>query len=104
MHLSGPALHVPALRLSLPRPTGRPLPPATLLLTAVYAAAVVVALTAPGANALAGCVVLAGVTARWALHRRRSTARTVATATAAVDAVLPGEGVIGTAPAPAAAS
>ena len=103
MHLSVPAPHVPAMHLPLLRLTGR-LPVATLLLTVVHATAVVVALTAPGANALAGCVVLAGVTARWALHRRRSTARTVATATAAVDAVLPGEGVIGTAPAPAAAS
>ena len=87
MHLSSPVLHVPALRPSLSRPTGRSLPLATLLLTVVYAAAVVVALTAPGADALAGCVVLAGVTARWALHRRRSTARAEATATAAVDAV-----------------
>ena len=88
MHLSSPALHVPALRLPLPRSAGRPLPVATLLLTAVYVTAVVVALTAPGANALAGCVVLAGVTSRWALHRRRSAVGAVTAATAAVDTVL----------------
>ncbi len=96
MHLSAPtpplsALHVPALRLSLTRPTGRPLPLATLLLTVVYAAAVVVALTAPGADALAGLAVQAGLTARWAVHRRRSAAGAVSAATAAVGTVLPEE-------------
>ena len=91
MHLSSPALHVPALRLSLPRSSGRPLPVATLLLTVVYAAAVVVALTAPSADALAGLVVLAGLTARWAVHRRRSAVGAVTAATAAVDTVLPEE-------------
>ncbi|WP_448614765.1 hypothetical protein [Modestobacter sp. URMC 112] len=91
MHLTSPVLHVPALRLSLPRSTGRPLPVATLLLTAVYLAAVLVALTAPGANTLAGLVVLAGLTARWAVHRRRSAVGAVTAATAAVDTVLPEE-------------
>ena len=105
MHLSVPTPHVPALHLSLPRLTGHSLPVATLLLTAVYAAAVVVALTAPGANTLAGLVVLAGVTARWAVHRRRSTAGAVAVSTVAVDTVL-AEGAVApeVAPTPAAAA
>lgn len=93
MHLSVPsphvpALHVPALHLSLPRLAGRSLPVATALLTVVYAAAVVVALTAPGADTVAGLVVLAGLTARWAVHRRRSAVGAVTAATAAVDTVL----------------
>ena len=103
MHLSVPAPHVPALHLSLPRLTGRSLPVATVLLTTVYAAAVVVALTAPGASTLAGLVVLAGITARWAVHRRRSTAGALAVATVAVDTVLPEEGVLGAAEAAPAA-
>ena len=101
MHLSVPAPHVPALHLSLPRLTGRSLPVATVLLTTVYAAAVVVALTAPGASTLAGLVVLAGITARWAVHRRRSTARALSTATVAVDTVLPEEAAPAVAPATA---
>ena len=98
-----PAPHVPALHLSLPRLTGRSLPVATVLRTTVYAAAVVVALTAPGASTLAGLVVLAGITARWAVHRRRSTAGALAGATVAVDTVLPEERVPGAAEAAAAA-
>jgi hypothetical protein len=89
VHLSVPAPHVPALRLALPRLTGHSLPVATALLTVVYATAVVVALTAPGADPIAGLVVLAGLTARWAVRRRRSTAGAVSVATVAVDTVLP---------------
>jgi uncharacterized RDD family membrane protein YckC len=63
-----------------------------VLLSLVYAAAIVVALTAPAQHAVAGCLVLAGVTARWAVHRRRSTAGAVAASTAVVDALLPGDG------------
>ena len=65
------------------------LPAAAVLLTLLYAAAVAVALTAPGANVLAGTVVLAGLVSRWAL-RHRSRARTAV-------AVLPADA----APAPA---
>ena len=61
---------------------------AAVLLTLLYAAAVAVALPAPGANTLAGMVVLAGLVSRWALrHRARSRV-----------AVLPAEAA---APAPA---
>jgi hypothetical protein len=76
-----PALHVPALHL-----TGR-LPVATVLLSAVYALAVAVALTAPGQHALAGCAVLAGLVGRSVVRRRRSAPAAVAAATVAVDAV-----------------
>jgi CHAT domain-containing protein len=88
-----PALHVPALHLS-----GR-LPVATVLLSAVYALAVAVALTAPGQHALAGCVVLAGLVSRSVVRRRTATAALPA-ATAAVDSIaaMPDEAV---APAPA---
>jgi hypothetical protein len=49
-----------------------------VLLSVVYAAAVAVALTAPGEHALAGIVVLAGLVARWALrHRHRVAAAAV---------------------------
>ncbi|MBY3554192.1 hypothetical protein HGI15_12440 [Modestobacter lapidis] len=89
--------------MSLPRLTGRRPPVATALLTAVYAAAVVVALAAPGADTLAGLVVLAGLTARWAVHRRRSTAGAVAVTTGAADAVVPEPAVAPTA-APATAA
>jgi hypothetical protein len=97
VHLPAPALHLPALRVpELHVPALRSLvpvlPAATLLLSVVYAAAVVVALTAPAEHALPGCVVLAGLIARWAVHRRRSAAATLAGATVAVDAVLPAEG------------
>jgi hypothetical protein len=103
LHL--PALHLSALRPSAPHLTGRRPPPATVLLTVVYAAAIAVALTSPAEHALAGCLVLAGVTARWAVQRRRSTAGAVAAATTAVDTVLPGDGLLGdlTAPTPATA-
>jgi hypothetical protein len=43
-----------------------------VLLSLIYAAALAVALTDVGSHALAGAVVLAGLTTRWALrHRRR---------------------------------
>jgi hypothetical protein len=106
-----PALHVPALRrsvphLSVPHLAGRRPALATVLLTVLYATAIAVALTSPAEHALAGCLVLTGVTGRWAVHRRRSTAGAVAAATVAVDTVLPADGVLGdlTAPAPAAAA
>ncbi len=48
------------------------------LLTFLYAAAVAVALTAPGEHRLAGAVVLTGLVARWALrHRHRAAAADV---------------------------
>jgi len=98
-----PARHIPALHLSLPRLTGPSVPVATALLTVVYAAAVAVALTAPGADTLAGLVVLAGLSARWAVHRRRSTAGALAASTVAVDTVLP-EPTPAAVPAPAPAA
>ena len=84
-HLHLPALHLPAL------PSG--LPVATVLLSVLYAAALAVALTAPGQHAVAGCVVLAGLVSRTAVRRRRSATAAVAAATAAVDsiAVLPAD-------------
>jgi hypothetical protein len=84
-HLHLPALRVPAL------PSG--LPVATVLLSVLYAAALAVALTAPGQHAVAGCVVLAGLVARTVVRRRRTTAGALAASTATVDsiAVLPAE-------------
>jgi hypothetical protein len=41
-----------------------------VLLSLVYAAALAVALTDVRSHALAGAVVLAGLTARWVLHHR----------------------------------
>ncbi len=74
-------LHLSVPHPSLPHPSvpHRRLPaphlPA-LLLSVLYAAAVAVALTAPGEHAPAGVVVLIGLVARWALrHRHRSAAR-----------------------------
>ena len=90
-----PNLHLPSLHLpSMPLPA--------VLLSVVHAAALAVAVANPGRPTLAGLVVLAGLTARWALrHRRRATApATVADAVTAVDAVLPAEQP---APAPATA-
>src|SRR5204863_1864825 len=110
VHLSLPtphraALHPPGLRAparQLPRMSliGR-MPVATVLLSVVYAAAVVVALAAPGQHALAGCAVLAGLVSRTVVRRRRSAAGAVAAVTGVVDAVLPGDA---TAPAPATAT
>jgi hypothetical protein len=64
-----------------------------VLLTVVYAAAVAVAVTAPGEHAVAGLVVLAGLVTRWAVRHRR------AGVSPAVDAALAAD----TAPARAAA-
>ena len=61
-------LHLPHLPLPL------------ALLSAVYAVAIAVAVAHPGRSTLAGLVVLAGLTARWVAHHRRS----VATGTVAV--------------------
>jgi cytochrome b561 len=93
-------VHIPHLHLHLPTLTSR-LPVATVLLSVVYAAAIAVALTAPGQHAAAGCAVLAGLVSRTVVRRRRSAPAAVAAATAAVDAlaVLPDET---TAPATAA--
>ena len=66
-----PALHVPALRLD----RGPTLPAA--LLSLLYVAAIVVALTAPGQHAVAGSVVLLGLTARSVARRRRRPAAAV---------------------------
>ncbi len=81
---------VPAVHLNLHLPA---LPLPAVLLSVVYAAALTVAVANPGRPTLAGLVVLAGLTARWALrHRQRATTPAVVTATAAaVDAVLPVE-------------
>ena len=81
-----PNLHLPPLHLP-----AVPLP--AVLLSVVYAAALAVAVANPGRPTLAGLVVLAGLTARWAMrHRRRATTPAVVTAAAtAVDAVLPAE-------------
>nr|WP_243850426.1 hypothetical protein [Modestobacter marinus] len=100
-HLSAPAL--PALRLP-----GR-LPVATVLLSVLYAAAIAVALLAPGQHVLAGCVVLGGLVSRSVVRRRRSAAGALGAATVAVDTVLPDPAVLPgnsrdePAPAPAAA-
>nr|WP_246215403.1 hypothetical protein [Modestobacter muralis] len=79
-----PALHVPALRLP------RGLTPSAALLSLLYVAAVIVALTAPGQHAVAGSVVLLGLVARSVVRHRRPAAAAVpfrepapATATAA---------------------
>ncbi len=68
------------------------LPTPAVLLTAVYAAALAVAVattvTAPGPQTLAGLVVLTALAARWAVRRSRRSAPTTASAVAAVDAVL----------------
>ena len=47
---------------------------AAVLLSVVYAAAVAVAMTAPGEHAVPGIVVLTGLVARWALRHRHRTA------------------------------
>ncbi|MGY1824202.1 hypothetical protein [Geodermatophilus sp. SYSU D00079] len=69
-----------------------------VLLTVVYAAAVAVAVTAPGEHAVAGLVVLAGLVTRWAVRHRRAGVSPAPVAPA-VDAVLAPD----TAPARAAA-
>ncbi|MGY1644149.1 hypothetical protein ACI782_23825 [Geodermatophilus sp. SYSU D00703] len=54
-----------------------------VLLTVVYAAALAVAVTAPGQHTGAALVVLAGLVSRWAVRHRRASR-----AVGAVDAVL----------------
>ena len=66
-----PALHAPALHLP------RGLTPSAALLSLLYVAAVVVALTAPGQHAVAGSVVLLGLVARSVARRRRPVAAVV---------------------------
>ncbi|MEU2348415.1 hypothetical protein [Modestobacter sp. NPDC049651] len=94
MHLTpSPAVrHLPAVHR---------VPVAAALLAAVYLAALAVAVTAPGERAVAGLVVLAGLTARLLVRRRRSTAAAVAAASTAVDTVAVPEVA---APAPATAA
>ncbi len=55
-----------------------------LLLSIVYAAALAVAVTDLGQHAVAGLLVLGGLTARWALRSRRATAASAVRAPAAV--------------------
>ncbi len=69
------------------------LPAPAVLLTAVYTAALAVAVattvTAPGPQTLAGLVVLTALTARWVLRRSRRVTPSTAAAVATVDAALP---------------
>ena len=58
-----------------------------VLLTVVYAAALAVAVTAPGQHLAAGLVVLAGLVTRWAVRHRRAHA-VVPASVAPVDAIL----------------
>jgi len=58
-----------------------------VLVTVVYAAAVAVAVAAPGEHVVAGLVVLTGLVSRWAVRHRRGP-RAVPLAAVAVDAVL----------------
>jgi hypothetical protein len=55
-----------------------------VLLTVVYAAALAVAVSAPGQHLVAGLVVLTGLVTRWAVRHRRAHAAVPA----AADAVL----------------
>ena len=100
MHLSAPIPHLPALHVPALSLTGR-LPVAAVLLSVVYAAAVAIALVAPGQHAVAGCAVLAGLVSRAVVRRRRSAAAAITAAAATVDTVL-ADGAA--APAPATAS
>ncbi len=69
------------------------LPSPAVLLTAVYTAALAVAVattvTAPGPQTLAGLVVLTALAARWAVRRSRRVAPSTGAAVAALDAALP---------------
>lgn len=93
MHLSVPTAHLPAVHLPALRLPAA-VSAASVLLSVVYAAAIAVALTAPGEHALAGCVVLAGLVGRTVVRRRRSAVAAVPAVTDAVDAVLPEEAVL----------
>lgn len=68
--------------------------PAVLLMV-VYAAALAVAVAAPGQHLVAGLVVLTGLVARWAVRHRRAHA---------VPAAAPAEAVLAPDPAPARAA
>ena len=59
-----------------------------VLLTVVYAAALAVAVAAPGQHLVAGLVVLTGLVTRWAVRHRRAHA---VISVAAADAVLAAE-------------
>jgi hypothetical protein len=58
-----------------------------LLLSLVYAAALAVALTDLGQHAVAGLLVLGGLTARWAFRHRRAAPRPAAARAAVPDPV-----------------
>jgi hypothetical protein len=79
VHLHLPHPHLPhshRLQAHLPHVRLPQLPLPAVLLSLVYATAIAVALGDPGRHTLAGLVVLAGLTARWALrHRLRAIAR-----------------------------
>jgi hypothetical protein len=66
-----------------------------VLLTVVYAAALAVAVTAPGQHLVAGLVVLTGLVTRWAVRHRRVHA-------VAPAPVTPADAVLAPGPAPAA--
>ncbi|WP_369131014.1 hypothetical protein [Modestobacter roseus] len=87
-----PTVHLPTLRL--PTRVGA----ASALLTVVHLAALAVAVTAPAGQALAGCLVLAGLVSRWAVRRRRSVAAAVPAARDAVDTVLAADTVLPASP------
>ncbi|MGY1833256.1 hypothetical protein ACI8AA_22800 [Geodermatophilus sp. SYSU D01180] len=82
------------------------LPTPAVVLTAVYAAALAVAVasaaTGSAREALAGLVVLAALVTRWAVRRSHRTAPTTAAAVATVDAALPDAPLPEAAPARAA--
>ncbi|MGY1729392.1 hypothetical protein ACI79J_20715 [Geodermatophilus sp. SYSU D01062] len=82
------------------------LPTPAVVLTAVYAAALAVAVasatTGSAREILAGLVVLAALVTRWAVRRSRRTAPTTAAAVATVDAALPDAPLPEAAPARAA--
>ena len=95
MHLTLTPTHRPALHLpAVPR-----IPVAAALLAALYLAAIAVAVAAPGQRAVAGLVVLAGLTARLVVRHRRSPAGALAAASTAVDTVTPVEAAPAAAPA-----
>ena len=85
-------------------PAGGPPPPEestvhlsvpAVLLTVVYAAALAVAVTAPGQHLVAGLVVLTGLVTRWAVRHRRVHVAVPAP-------VAPADTVLAPGPAPAA--
>ncbi len=104
MHLHLPHLPVPhpaVLHLAVRRLPRRDLSVPAALLAVVYAAAVGVALSHPGAPTLAGLVVLAGLVARFALGSRHTSAPAALGVAETEDA---GDAVLTPEPAPAAAA